>query len=433
MLSPQEVDPFVVVWRQALGGPGHRTAQAALAYVVTALLVGQCLRPASLARALPSPHPVPARARFQQVARAWRRRWLTAEYLTPLLVRAALALATPAGQPHLALDTVRCGAWEIFTIGLVWHGRVLPLGWAVLPYPLPKGRFTPTACALIQRLAAAWPADRPPHLLADRGFPSQRLFRTLHTVGWDFTIRLRASDVVTVAGAPTVVRDLLAPAAAGAWSAHAGRFGKAAAGVAATVVIGRGLAVLRWHQRDAGSARARARQAAQRAKDLRHKHRGQHSIAQQTDPWLVLFTTQPTWLAAVRSYKQRHATEGTYRDAQSGWDGQHGWGVETRLPQVADPVVAEGTFGLWALGTLIQSWVGDQVGQPVAPTVVRATTAEWTTTGRLSVWARGRLAVTDPSGRLRLWLTQTLVAGAIRLATDHAVPVVPPLPQQEAA
>lgn len=417
MLSPQEVYPAIVVWLQAMGGVNHRTAQVALAQLVTALVVGQSLRPASLARALPSPVPVPARARYQQVARAWRRRWLTAGWLTPRLVRAALALVAPAGQPHLALDTVRCGAWEIMTVGLVWHGRVLPLGWRVLPYPLPRKVFTPTACLLIQHLAAVWPRDRPPHLVADRGFPSRRLFRTLRAVGWDFTVRLRASDVVTVAGTAWVVRDRLATATVGTWTAMPARFGKAVDGVEATVVIGRGLAVLRWHQRDDGSARARAHQAAQRRKDLQHKHRGQRSCAHLTDPWMVLFTTQPTWLAAVRSYKQRYTTEGTYRDAQGGWDGHHGWGLEERLTRVTDPAVVEGIVGLWTLGTLLQSWVGDQVGQPAAPPAVRAVTAEWTTTGRLSVWARGRLALTDPSGRLRRWLVQTLATGAARIAS----------------
>src|SRR5207245_3366060 len=68
-----------------------------------------------------------------------------------------------------------CGGWEVFTLGVVWHGRVLPVGWAVLPYPWPKGRFTPTVCALIRQVAAVWPAERPVHLVADRGFPS-RLF-----------------------------------------------------------------------------------------------------------------------------------------------------------------------------------------------------------------------------------------------------------------
>src|SRR5215204_3806875 len=110
-------------------------------------------------------------------------------------LRAAVALVAPegpgatAGLRHLALDSVRCGPWEVFTLGLVWQGRVLPVGWAVLPYPWPKRQFTPTVCALVRQVAQAWPAATPaPHLVADRAFPSRRLFGTLQAVGWGWTI-----------------------------------------------------------------------------------------------------------------------------------------------------------------------------------------------------------------------------------------------------
>ena len=162
MPSPEQVYPAVSACLHSLAFVPHRTAQSALAAVVSALLTGQSLRPSVLARALPSPTVLPARSRYRRVARVWERPWLTAAHLTPALVRAALTLAAPQGTAYLALDTLRCGGWEVFTIGLVWHGRVLPLGWAVLPYPWPKGRFTPTVCALVQQVAAAWPAHAPP-------------------------------------------------------------------------------------------------------------------------------------------------------------------------------------------------------------------------------------------------------------------------------
>src|SRR5712675_437576 len=78
------------------------------------------------------------------------------------------------------------------------HGRVLPVGWAVLPYPWPKGRFTPTVCALIRQVAAVWPAERPVHLVADRGFPSRQFLWTLCQVRWGWTVRLRATHRVTL-------------------------------------------------------------------------------------------------------------------------------------------------------------------------------------------------------------------------------------------
>ena len=209
MPSPMELYPLVVVWLQALGVTPHPTALVALADVVTALLAQQSLQPSAVMRALLSPMEVPARQRYKRVARSWDRPWLTSAWLTPSLVRAVLALvsmtpvalatastvvgvavppsllgALPGLPRHLALDSVRCGKWEVFTLGVVWYGRVLPVGWAVLPYPWPKGRFTPTVCALIRLVAAAWPADVRAHLVADRAFPSHAVLQTLRTVRW---------------------------------------------------------------------------------------------------------------------------------------------------------------------------------------------------------------------------------------------------------
>src|SRR5205085_2502646 len=101
---------------------------------------------------------------------------------------------------------------------------------------------------------------------------------------------------------------------------------------------------------------------------------------------------------------------------QSGWDGQHGWGLDRVVPALPTPEAVERVVGVWALGVLVQSWVGDQVGRPTAPLPVQQTVAQWTTTGRLSVWARGRLALTDPSGVLGAWLEATLRGGAARIA-----------------
>ena len=204
MPSAPELYPFIEAWIQALPAATalHATALSALAHLVTALLIGQSLRPTALMRAFSSPLPVPARQRYKRVARAWTRPWLSPAWLMPRLVPAALALVPPErdGVTHLALDSVRCGGWEVFTLGVVWHGRVLPVGWAVLPYPWPKGRFTPTVCALIRQVAAVWPAERPVHLVADRGFPSRLFLLTLRQVRWGWTVRLRATHGVTVAG-----------------------------------------------------------------------------------------------------------------------------------------------------------------------------------------------------------------------------------------
>src|SRR5436305_729771 len=125
MPTPQEVYPVLLLWLRACVGLSHPTAAAALAHLVTALLIGQSLRPSALMRALVSPQPVPARQRYRRVARAWTRPWLSPAWLTPRLVQAARTLVP--GERRLVLDSVRCGGWEVFTVGLLWHGRGLPV------------------------------------------------------------------------------------------------------------------------------------------------------------------------------------------------------------------------------------------------------------------------------------------------------------------
>ena len=322
---------------------------------------------------------------------------------------------------------MRCGPWEVFTLGVAWHGRVLVVGWEVLAYPWPPGRFTPAVCALLERVAAAWPPERPAHLVADRAFPSQKLFRTLRRAGWGWTVRLRATLPVTVAGQARTVREQLAHAALAGWTAVAAGYGRGGGALAGTLVIGRGLEVVPAHQAGPAGLARRAARRARRRQHLATKHpRQRPDASRETDAWVALFSTHAGWPAATTSYGRRWAIEGSYRDAQGGWDGRHGWDLEPAVARLTDAGAVGGVVGLWALGSVLQSWVGDQAGRPAAPAVVRAARREWTTTGRLSVWARGRLALTEPSGRLRAWLLSTLADGARRVAPPTPAALAPP-------
>lgn len=69
MHAPTTWYPVVDAWLDALAVVRHRTKRQALTSLLTALLVAQSLRPASLMRALPSPSPVPARQRYKRLAR----------------------------------------------------------------------------------------------------------------------------------------------------------------------------------------------------------------------------------------------------------------------------------------------------------------------------------------------------------------------------
>src|SRR5919201_3141454 len=224
MLSPHELYPLVHLWGQALDLAPSSAALSALTHLLVALLCGQSLRPSRVMRALLSPKPVPARQRYKRVARFWERPWLTPAWLTPRLVRAAVALVEPApwgpagGQLLVVLDSLRCGPWEVFTLGVIWHGRMLPVSWAALPYPWPKGQVTPTVCRLLRQVGAVWPPGRPGHLLADRAFPGDKLFRTLRQLQWGWTVRLRAPMPVTADGVAQTVRALLRQARPPGWT-----------------------------------------------------------------------------------------------------------------------------------------------------------------------------------------------------------------------
>ena len=438
MRSPEQLYPVVVEWLKVLGVVHHRTALDALAHLVSAVLVCQSLRPADVMRAWLSEVAVPARTGYRRRARGLDRPWLTSATVTPGLVRAVLALVAPdpagcptAGQTHLVLDSVRGGAWEFLTLGVAWHSRVLPIAWAVLPYPWPKGQFGPLVCRLVRQVGAVWPAERPVQLVADRAFPSRALLLTLQALGWGWTLRLAATRPLTVAGQPERVRDRLAGAPSDAWTSEAVGYGHGETPIPGRLVIGRGDGVVPAHQAGPASQRQRAQQQTQRARHLRHKHPGRPDASAQTDAWVVLFTTQPTVAAARASYRRRWTTEGTYRDLQGGWDGHHGWQLEDLVEQAGArqrPERLDALLGLWAVATLVQTWLGVQVSDPEAPAAVQAVVRGWTTTGRLSVWAHGHFALTERSGRLTAWLTQTLLAGAAHLALAPPVPTTPPTP-----
>lgn len=423
MLSPNRLYPLVMSWLQASGVAPHATARRSLTAVLVALLTAQSLAPAELARTLPSPRAVPARSRHKRRMRALDRPWLTSALLTPVLVRAVLALVPrlPGHPTTLILDGVRCGGWETLVVGVRWRGRVLPVAWAVLPYPWPTGTFTPTVCALLRRVAACWPSGHPVPLLADRGFPSRAFFRTLAVLGWGFTVRVPARAELTVAGEKRWARDLIAATPVGHWTAFpTATYGQATPVVRGTLVVGRPLRVIPVHQATPGGLRHRATRAARRAAPRTHKH-PRPDASGETDEWVLRFTTHGTAAAARSAYRQRWAIAGSFRDAQGGWDGRHGWDLEPTMTAASSADRVDALGGLWALGTLIQTWLGAATLAPEVPGAVAAEVAGWTTTGRLSVWARGRFALCEASGRLDAWATMVLQAGAARIAA--AVPV----------
>src|SRR5262249_11808750 len=159
---------------KAVLGRTHTTVVLTVAWAVLCLLVAQRVTAAALARALPAAQAGSGRSCLRRVRRWWQGPALEQATISPTLLRLALPLV--AGQPVVALDTTRLGPWEV---------------WAVLPYPWPKGRFRTTTLTLIEQLQQAFPVGVRWTLVAERGFPSAKLFAQLCQGGTDFSVRLR--------------------------------------------------------------------------------------------------------------------------------------------------------------------------------------------------------------------------------------------------
>lgn len=420
-----------------LTGVVHAASLTALTDLVWAVLLAQALHPADLVRALPALATAQARQGFRRVRRGLERAGLTSHVLTPRLVPVVLGLVAD-GEVLLVLDSSRCGRWEVFTLGVRLGGRVLPVAWQVLPYPWPKGQFTPTVLTLLDRTLACWPPDRPVHLVADRGFPSKALVRRLHEwrrrLRLGYTLRLKIGEWVQSPDERLVpVAALVGNPTAGRWRSWAASYpGCADAQTPTRLVAGRALAV--WPRHQAGPADQARRQARAAARAAHLRSKGQ-ARAVATDTVWCLLTTDATWRAAVTHYDGRFSTEGTYRDLKS-------WDWEEVVNRQREAALVEGLTGLAVLSYLVQVGIGvaaDRTQEPGA----RARQRQWTTTDRLSGFSRGRLVLHDHAHDWRPWLRpaltdllQTLGAGpGSRVRPQPARRSVrpPTVPHQEAA
>jgi hypothetical protein len=409
MCAPDPVSyPLLLAVLKAVLGPLPTVSLTAVAALVWALLLSQSLHPAALARALPDLQTPHARQALRRVRRGLGRRVLTSEQLTPWLLAAALRLV-PAGPVLLVLDSTRCQHWEIFTLGVRFHGRVLPIAWSILPYPWPKKQFTPTVVALLTRTLALWPPDRPVHLVADRGFPSLPFFRCLDR--WraerplDYTIRLRAADWVRLDTAPaTKVGDLERAVRPGTWAQYPAAFQRRQqAGAAVTLVVGSGLPLYPAHQVGPADCARRA----QRAQRRTHHVQSKAQDATLDRQWALL-TTTPSWRQAVPVYHGRFTTEGTYRDLKS-WD----WAAVAA--HETDAAHLDALVGLAALAYCVQAALGAAAGR-TADVAARARQQQWCTTARLSPFWRGRQVLHDRAHNWRPWLHTQLPSLAHTLA-----------------
>src|SRR5262245_4440448 len=200
----------VYAWVKQVLGHTHRMVGRTVAWVVLWIVGAQRVTPAALARALPHEQAGSGRSCLRRIRRWWQGPALAQAEISPQLIRQALRVQPPSQAVVVAMDTTRVGPWEVWLAGIGVGGRQLPNGWAVIPYPWPKGRYRATTLALIRQLQAAFPPGVRWSVVADRGFPSAALFAQLRAGGTDWSIRLRLSDWVRVAGVYAKILDHLA-------------------------------------------------------------------------------------------------------------------------------------------------------------------------------------------------------------------------------
>ncbi len=408
--------PILAALLVALIGPFHKTSHQAICALVWALLVCQSLHVSDLSRALPALKATLARQGMRRVRRGLNRSPLMSGTLSPRLVGVVLRLVKD-NPAVLVLDSTRCLKWEIFTLGVVYHGRVLPIAWSLLPYPWPKKQFTPTVISLLERAFLAWPLERGLHLVADRGFPSLKLFACLETwrtrLALGYTVRLRAGDYVYPASIQAQANsqaeaqaeakgvrlaDLLelVPAGGGWTSLRASYRRRGKACPAALLVLGRSESVYPPHQRGPADQARRQARAKRRRSHLLSKAQPK---APTTDSYWLLLSSCQTIAEARAFYELRFHTEGMYRDLKT-------WGLEQVACHETDSRHLDGLVGLAALGYFIQAALGAMAGGALsdgsAPACQRQ--LQWCTTDRLSVFWRGRQVLQDRAFDWRPWL-----------------------------
>ena len=411
-------------WVKQVLGRTHTTVVVTVAWAVLCLLVAQRVTSAALARALPAEPAGSGRSCLRRVRRWWSGPALKQTTISPALIRLALTLLAVDQPVVVALDTTRLGPWEVWLAGIVVAGRTLPIGWAVIPYPWPKGRFRATTLALIQQLQRAFPAGGRWTLVADRGFPSAVLFAQLRQGGTDFSVRLRLSDWVTVARVYATVSAHLAAGrlVVGQWTAATmGRGTVAQPLVPAAVVVSAAVVTPPRHKQNPGTARERTQRAKQHAQHRKHKQGRKttppSTVAQRYAQTWILFTTASTVAQAVAEYAGRMSIEETYRD----W--HHYWAVRAAVVDLPTEAMVARLIGVVCLAYTVQMHLGQRVS---ADPIGRQRRAQWTVTGRVSWFWCGHQLFDDPGYEWSGWLAQQWESLGQPVAAVQATPVPEP-------
>jgi hypothetical protein len=270
-----------------------------------------------------------------------------------------------------------------------------------VPYPWPKGRFRETTLALVEQLQVGFPQEVRWSFVADRGFPSAMLFGRLHDRQSDWTVRLRLSDWLEVAGVYAMVREHLEVGRLKAGEqvqATIGSGGKEQPKTTAWLVVSEVIPVPPKHKRNVGTERERAMRAKQREQHLANKgrkSRPRSEVAKRYAQTWVLFTTAETVAEAVRQYALRMTIEETFRD----W--HHGWGVREALIGLSTEAEVCRMLGLISLAYCLQVELGWRLSHSALGQKRRA---QWTVTNRVSLFWCGQQLFQDVGYDWSNWL-----------------------------
>jgi Transposase DDE domain len=403
----------------------HATVVQTIAWAVLCVLVSQRVTPAALARALPAAHAGSGRARLTRVRRWWAGPVIDQAVVSPQLIAGALTLLVPGQAVVVALDTTRLGQWEVWLAGIVVAGRTVPIGWAAIPYPWPKGRFRRTTLTLLQRLQAAFPVGVRWRLVADRGFPSAALFAQLRQGETDFSVRLRLSEWVTVAGVYAKVADHLVVGRLRYGQRTAATMGRGRPDqplVAGWIVVSATVATIPRHKQNPGTLREQAKRAKARRQHRLHKQGRRttppSATAQRYAQTWVLFTTAATVRQAVREYAQRMPIEETFRDWHTGW------GARAAVRGLPTEAMVERLVGVVCLAYSLQMQLGQRLS---ADPVGQQRRAQWTVTDRVSWFWCGQRLFTDPGSNWQAWLAAQWATLTTRQAPPSPNLLSPPL------
>jgi hypothetical protein len=325
--------------------------------------------------------------------------------VSPHRIETALAVL-PSGQPMVvALDATRLGPWEVWLAGIVVAGRTLPIGWAVIPYPWPQGRFRTTTLALIQRLQLAFPSGVRWRLVADRGCPSAMRFAQLRQGETDCSVQRRLRDWVTVADVYAMGTGHLA----------AGRL----------VVVSTAVATPPPHKQNPGTARERAKRATAPAQHRAHKQGRKttppSATAQRSAQTWVLFTSAPTVTQAVAEYARRMSIEETFRDWPSGWS------VRAAVVDLPTDTMVDRLIGVVCLTYSLQMPLGQRLS--LAPRGQQRR-AQWTVTDRVRWFWCGQQLFNDPGHDWSAWVVaqwEALLAPQVPAAPESEAALIPRL------